>query len=91
MATYSVREFKARLSEIFRGLEDGEEVTITKHGKPCGRLTAPPPHEEPKRPLWELRGAFSHLPALDYEDFVEIKKIWEPRSLPADEELSGDA
>ena len=38
MTTYGVREFKAKVSEILRGLEDGEEVIITRRGKPCGRL-----------------------------------------------------
>ncbi len=84
MATYSIREFKAKLSEILRGLEDGEEVIITRHGKPCGRLTAPPPESNGKRSLRSLRGAAWFLPDVDvdYEEFVELKKIWEPRDLP---------
>ena len=45
MTTYSVREFKARVSEILRNLEDGEEVIITRRGKPCGRLTSVPTNE----------------------------------------------
>ena len=39
MTTYSIREFKARVSEILRDLDDGEEVIITRRGRPCGRLT----------------------------------------------------
>ena len=38
--TYSIREVKARLSEILRHLDYGEEVIITRRGRPCGRLTA---------------------------------------------------
>ena len=38
--TYSIREVKARLSEILRDLDYGEEVIITRRGRPCGRLTA---------------------------------------------------
>ena len=40
MTTYGIREFKARVREILRGLDDGEEVIITRRGKPCGRLTS---------------------------------------------------
>lgn len=86
MTTYGVREFKARLSEILRDLDDGDEVIITRHGKPCGRLTTVPEPAEEKRSLSTLRGKFARiLPDADYEDFVELKKIWEPRDLPDDE------
>ena len=40
MTTYSIREFKARVSEILRDLDQGAEVIITRRGKPCGRLTS---------------------------------------------------
>ena len=79
MTTYSVREFKARVSEILRNLEDGEEVIITRRGKPCGRLT---PFRQPnstKPSLSVLRGAMSDLPDASYEDFIAIKAIWGPR------------
>ena len=86
MTTYGVREFKARLSEILRELDDGDEVIITRHGKPCGRLTTIPTPDDGKRSLRTLRGKFADiLPDADYEDFVELKKIWEPRDLPDDE------
>ncbi len=78
MTTYSVREFKAKVSEILRSLEDGEEVIITRRGKPCAKLV----HVEPetKGSLASLRGIFrDRLPDLTWEDFVEAKKIWEPR------------
>lgn len=79
MTTYGVREFKARLSEILRELDDGDEVIITRHGKPCGRLTTVPEPAEQKPPLSTLREKFAHLPDVEYEEFVELKKIWEPR------------
>ena len=84
MTTYGIREFKARVSEILRNLENGEEVIITRRGKPCGKLTAaPPPEGDGKRSLATLRGAFRDtLPTATWEDFQEIKKIWEPRPLP---------
>ena len=34
MTTYSIREFKARVSEILRDLDDGAEEIITRRGKP---------------------------------------------------------
>ena len=83
MATYGIREFKARASEILRNLEAGEEVVITRRGKPCGKLIAPPDDAAPQLSLATLRGAFRDiLPEATWEDFQEIKKIWEPRPLP---------
>jgi len=93
VTTYGVREFKARLSEILSGLEEGDEVIITRHGKPCARLTAAPKPEDEKRSLRTLRGAFAGiLPQAEYEDFLEAKKIWEPRMPPEfDDEASDGA
>ena len=86
MTTYSIREFKARISEILRQLEDGEEVIITRRGKPCGRFTSVTPSDEGKPSLRTLRGSLSYLPEATYEDFVEIKRLWEPRVPPGPEE-----
>ena len=79
MTTYSIRDFKAKTSEILRGLEEGEEVIITRRGKPCGKLIAIQPEDDAKPSLSALRGALTHLPDADYEDFLDIKAIWEPR------------
>jgi len=38
--TASVAEAKARLSSLLGSVESGEEVLITRRGKPVGRLTA---------------------------------------------------
>lgn len=40
MPTYTITEFKAKASEILDNLEAGDEVIITRRGKPCGKLTA---------------------------------------------------
>lgn len=82
MVTYGVREFKAKVSEILDGLADGEEVVITKRGKPCGKLTpmGPSVATDGKKPLYALRGSLP-LPYATYQDFLDIKSIWEPRSL----------
>ena len=78
MTTYGIREFKAKVSEILHGLEDGEEVIITRRGEPCAKLSPLPPGE--KLPLRSLRGILrDRLPDATWEDFMEAKKIWEPR------------
>ena len=77
MTTYSIREAKARLSEILRDLDHGEEVIITRRGRPCGRLTAVETSNDDKPSLATLRGALSDLPDADYQDFQDIKVIWE--------------
>lgn len=89
MTTYSIREFKARLSEILRSVEEGEEVIITRRGKPCGKLTAAPPSEQ-KPSLRTLRGAYAGvLPDATFQDFMDIKKIWEPHMPPDEEDHDG--
>ena len=77
-ATYSVREAKARLSEILRGLEAGDEAIITRRGKPCGRIV--PIADSDDAPPHPARGSLAGiLPKAEWEDFMEAKKIWEPR------------
>jgi prevent-host-death family protein len=39
----SVAEAKNRLPELIRAMEDGEEVIITRHGKPVAQIAPPPP------------------------------------------------
>ena len=85
VTAYSVREFKAKLSEILRNLDDGEEVIVTRRGKPCARFTPIPSPAEKKLPLSALRDLLPPMPDLSYQDFLDIKKIWEPR-MPPDEE-----
>ena len=89
MTTYSIREAKARLSEILRGLDRGDEVIITRRGRPCGRLTAVDTDADDKPSLATLRGAFSQLPDAEYQDFRDIKSIWETRTEPS--EYDGNA
>ncbi len=79
MTTYSIREFKARVSEILRDLDEGAEVVITRRGKPCGRLTALGPTDDGKPSLSTLRGSMSHLPDAAYEDFLNMKTLWKTR------------
>lgn len=48
MLTVNVAEAKAHLSEILDKVEAGEEVVITRHGKPVAHVRHVMP---PKRPL----------------------------------------
>ena len=86
MTTYSIREFKAKVSKILRDLNDGEEVIITRRGRPCGKLTLVQHRTEGKPSLGTLRGSLAYLPDATYEDFLGIKSLWEPRVA-----ASGDA
>ena len=82
MPTYTITQFKAKTSEILNNLNDGEEVIITRRGKPCARLTALPESLEEKPSIDRLKARFAEIPDLEYEDFQEVKKIWNPRPFP---------
>lgn len=44
----SIRDAKARLSQLIEGIAQGQEVVITKHGKPTARLG---PVCKPRKPV----------------------------------------
>ena len=73
----SIREAKAHLSEILRDLDRGDEVISTRRGRPCGRLTAVDVGPDDRPSLATLKGALSQLPDASYQDFLDIKGIWE--------------
>ena len=39
MASYGILETKNNLSKLLQNMAQGEDVTITKHGKPIARLS----------------------------------------------------
>lgn len=39
MATYHINEAKANLSQLVKAAEQGEEILITRYGKPVARLS----------------------------------------------------
>ena len=45
--------------------------------------------DESKPSLSTLKGSMSYLPDATYQDFLDLKKIWEPRLPPSDETESG--
>ncbi len=52
-------------------------MIITRRGRPCGRLTAVDASPDKRSSLSTLKGALSQLPDTDYQDFLDIKGIWE--------------
>ena len=75
MTTYSIGEVKANLGRILRDLGHGEEVIITRRGRPRGRLTAVDDCDADDKPSFAtLRGALSQLPDANYQDFQSIRR-----------------
>lgn len=88
MTTYGIREFKTQVSDILRRLGDGEEVIITRRGKPCAKLTPIHQVDDGAATPQSLRGALSDLPAATYGDFLDAKTIW--GRLPSEAERAGN-
>ena len=62
MATISVAEAKAHLSEIIDRVESGEQIVITRHGRPVARLS---PESAPKKPIPSLAKFRARMPRLE--------------------------
>ena len=60
----SVAEAKNRLPELIRAMEDGEQIIITRHGKPVAQIAPPPPERRPIR-LGAMRDRIRLLPGWD--------------------------
>jgi prevent-host-death family protein len=60
----SIAEAKKRLSELIRAVENGEQVVITRRGKPVAQITPPP--AERRKVLWgTMRGRIGRKPGWD--------------------------
>ena len=60
----STAEAKNRLSELIRAVEDGEQVVITRHGRPVAQLARPP--VEPRKARFDgMKGRIRLLPGWD--------------------------
>ena len=57
MYTINVADAKAHLSELLGRIESGEEIVITRRGKPVARLTAVEPAKEPVKSLEKFRNS----------------------------------
>jgi prevent-host-death family protein len=60
----SIAEAKNRLPELIRAVESGEEVVITRHGKPVAQI-APPPPERRRVRLGGMKGRIQLMPGWD--------------------------
>ena len=60
----SVAEAKNRLPELIRAMEDGEQIVITRHGKPVAQIAPPPPSRRTIR-LGAMRDEIKLLPGWD--------------------------
>ena len=81
MATIGVRELKANASRVLAEVEkSGEEIIVTRRGKPCVKLVPIGAAQEEERTLQSLRGALLSLPELDFNDFMDVKRAWEKGS-----------
>ncbi len=60
----SIAEAKNRLPELIRAFEDGEQIVITRHGKPVAQLAPPPPERREVR-LGAMKGRIQLLPGWD--------------------------
>lgn len=56
MEKYNVRDARRRISELLDRVAEGEEVIVTRHGKPVARWTRPENEPRPSLPsLTEFR------------------------------------
>ena len=61
----STAEAKNRLPELIRAMEGGEQVVITRHGKPVAEIMPPRVQEERKVILGGMRDRIKLLPGWD--------------------------
>jgi prevent-host-death family protein len=60
----SIAEAKNRLPELIRAVEGGEQVVITRHGKPVAQIMPPPP--ERRKVQWgSMRDRIKLYPGWD--------------------------
>ena len=45
----SIAEAKNRLTQLFRAVEQGESIVITRNGTPVAQIAPPPPKRRPVR------------------------------------------
>jgi prevent-host-death family protein len=69
----TVAEMKANLSEILRKAAAGEEITVTKHGKPYAKVGP----DQPKKDTLPRVGAFKDKPFFMSDDFDELGPEWD--------------
>ncbi len=61
MVTVTLVEAKAHLSELINKVENGQEVVITRHGKPVANLSSVSQRKKPLRSLAAFRATMPRL------------------------------
>ena len=72
MVTVTLVEAKAHLSELLDKVESGEEVVITRHGRPVARMSALP---QSKRPLRSLASFRAKMPRLRKPSAILLREL----------------
>jgi len=72
MVTVTLVEAKTRLSQLLDKVEAGEEVVITRHGRPTARLSAV---SQPKQPFPDLSAFRAKMPKLRKPSHVLIREM----------------
>lgn len=77
MATVTIHEAQANLSELIHRLSPGDEIIITEDDRPVARLTAAARPGTPPRPPGFLRGSVLSMapdfdaPLDDFKEYME--------------------
>lgn len=66
MASVSIEEAQAKMPELIDRVHAGEELVITKDGRPVARLTVPIEQARKSRQLGTLRGSVTYM-ASDFD------------------------
>ena len=77
MQSIPIHQAKSQLSELIRAVEQGEDVVLTRHGKPVVRLVA----ERAEGPSDAER---ERIAAQALEDLRAFRSLWRP--VPAGEQ-----
>ncbi|MCA3717888.1 MAG: type II toxin-antitoxin system prevent-host-death family antitoxin [Brevundimonas sp.] len=75
MATYGVAEAKNNFTHLLDRVQEGESITITRHGKPVAELRAPPKLAVPKLTREEKQAW--------YDDFIRRREARPMSSIDA--------
>ena len=73
MKMVSVATAKAHLSSLLDAAAAGEEITITRHGKPIAKLAAVEPRKKQWRSFADIRAKFSPWPRASVELIREMR------------------
>lgn len=89
LASVNMHEAKTHLSKLVARVEDGEQIVITRAGKPAAKLVPIPQEKAGKRKLGGWEGRFD-VPSP--EEWAEMKREtareFEGEIFPSDEDLS---